>query len=49
MKDDIITRNINGRQYIFDNGRWVTIYGIEIDPHDPDYLSFRPLKSNSDD
>ena len=44
-----ITKNINGRRYIFDNGKWVTIYGLEIDPHDPDYLSFRPLKNESNE
>ena len=43
------TKTVNGRRYIFDEGRWVSVYGVEVDPHDPDYLSFVPLKNNQDE
>ena len=42
------TKTVNGRRYIFDEGRWVSVYGVEV-PHDPDYLSFVPLKNNQDE
>lgn len=32
------TRIVNGKTYIFTNGRWVIDSSkIELDPHDPDY------------
>ena len=40
---------VNGKTYIFDNGRWVNVYSLDLDPHDPDYLSFVPLKNQSDE
>ena len=44
MKNNQETKFIGGIQYILDNGRWVSVYGMDLDPHDPNYLLFTPIK-----
>jgi hypothetical protein len=48
MKNNLKTKFI-GNTYILDNGRWVNVYGMDLDPHDPNYLLFTPKKSKSDE
>ena len=49
MKNNQETKFIGGIQYILDNGRWVSVYGMDLDPHDPNYLLFTPIKRKSDE
>jgi len=35
---------IGGVRYILDEGKWVSVYGMDLDPHDPNYLLFTPIK-----
>jgi len=43
------TKYIGGVQYIFDDGKWVSVYGLDLDPHDPNYLLFTPIKRQEDE
>ena len=49
MKNNQETKFIGGIQYILDNGRWVSVYGMDLDPHDPNQLLFTPIKRKSDE
>ena len=36
-------RTIKGTKYILENGRWVKAPSTELDPHDPDSVSYTHL------
>lgn len=43
------TKTIGGVTYILDNDKWVSVYGMDLDPHDPNYLLFTPIKGKPDE
>ena len=45
MNNNQETKFIGGIQYILDNGKWVSVYGMDLDPHDPNYLLFTPSRN----
>ena len=49
MYNKVETKIIGGIQYILDDGKWVSVYGMDLDPHDPNYLMFTPIKKETDD
>jgi len=49
MKNNPETKIIGGTKYILDEGHWVSVYGVELDPHDPNYLLFTPIKRKTDE
>ena len=43
------TKYIGGVQYILDEGKWVSVYGLDLDPHDTNYLLFTHIKRKEDE